>query len=65
MKYLREGGRLFLALLSAAILNEGVNAEPTNWQIDSEHFSVAFEAEHIGYQMPYFFQWYSISSSIR
>ena len=51
MKYLREGGRLFLALLSAAILNEGVNAEPTNWQIDPEHFSVAFEAEHIGYQM--------------
>ena len=51
MKYFREGGRLFLALLSAAILNEGVNAEPTNWQIDPEHFSVAFEAEHIGYQM--------------
>ena len=25
-------------------------AEAADWQIDSDHFSIAFEAEHIGYQ---------------
>ena len=27
-----------------------VFAEAANWRIDPEHFSIAFEAEHIGYQ---------------
>jgi polyisoprenoid-binding protein YceI len=26
------------------------NAEPAEWVIDPEHFSIAFEVEHIGYQ---------------
>ena len=28
----------------------GASAEPTDWNIDPEHFSIAFEAEHVSYQ---------------
>ena len=50
MTFLRESGKLAAALLYAVIFTEGINAEPVNWEIDPEHFSLAFEAEHIGYQ---------------
>ena len=33
-----------------ACLCAGALAEAADWQIDSEHFSILFEAEHIGYQ---------------
>jgi polyisoprenoid-binding protein YceI len=26
------------------------SAEPADWEIDPEHFSIAFEAKHVGYQ---------------
>lgn len=35
-----------LLLLAAGI----ARAEPADWEIDTEHLSVAFDAEHIGYQ---------------
>lgn len=38
---------LFASLLLPASL---LQAEPADWRIDSEHFSIAFEAEHAGYQ---------------
>ena len=28
----------------------GVYAEAADWQIDPDHFSIVFEADHIGYQ---------------
>jgi len=37
---------LWLTALPASL----VMAEPADWEIDSEHFSIVFEAEHIGYQ---------------
>tara|TARA_B110000858_G_scaffold198281_1_gene263715 strand:- start:20355 stop:20945 length:591 start_codon:yes stop_codon:yes gene_type:complete len=38
-------------LLTPLFLAAGmVRAQPTDWEIDSEHFSIAFEAGHIGYQ---------------
>ena len=40
-----------LALLILLPLAAGVaRAEPADWEIDPEHFSIAFEADHIGYQ---------------
>ena len=43
--------RLRLLLLSAMLLVAGlVQAQPVDWEIDPEHFSIAFEADHIGYQ---------------
>jgi len=36
------------ALMLTAI--GAAHAEPADWKIDSEHFSVVFEVEHIGYQ---------------
>jgi polyisoprenoid-binding protein YceI len=35
-----------LALLAA----QSLCAEPADWQVDSEHVSVAFDVDHIGYQ---------------
>ena len=35
----------FLTLFDAVVI-----AEPATWEIDPEHFSIAFESEHIGYQ---------------
>jgi polyisoprenoid-binding protein YceI len=44
--------RLFIApiVLTLAFGVSAINAEPTDWKIDSEHFSITFEAEHIGFQ---------------
>lgn len=41
-----------LLAASAAILAGWgtADAEPADWKIDPEHFSIAFEVEHIGYQ---------------
>ena len=50
MRYEREAEKLVIALLSSIIFTEGTIAEPTTWEIDPEHFSLAFEADHIGYQ---------------
>jgi polyisoprenoid-binding protein YceI len=38
---------VFTSLVLAVSLAE---AEPADWEIDPEHFSIAFEAEHVGYQ---------------
>jgi polyisoprenoid-binding protein YceI len=32
------------------LLVSPVKAEPAEWEIDAEHFSIAFETEHAGYQ---------------
>ena len=39
-------------LLSLALLGPGgfVFGQPVTWEIDPEHFSIVFEADHIGYQ---------------
>ena len=39
-------------LLSLGLLGPGgfVFGQPVTWEIDPEHFSIVFEAEHIGYQ---------------
>ena len=40
-----------LALLALSMFSVGqVQAEPADWEIDPEHFSIAFEAGHVGYQ---------------
>jgi len=40
-----------LALSAAMLAGVGMaHAEPADWKIDPEHFSIAFEVEHIGYQ---------------
>ncbi len=40
-----------LAMLAASIFSTGlVQAEAADWQIDPEHFSIAFEADHVGFQ---------------
>lgn len=39
------------AVLAAVLAGCGLaHAEPADWKIDPEHFSVVFEVEHIGYQ---------------
>jgi polyisoprenoid-binding protein YceI len=41
----------FVRLLAPALLLAGTaGAEPADWRIDPEHFSIAFDVEHIGYQ---------------
>ena len=40
-----------VALLIPVMLSAGIaQAEPADWKIDPEHFSIAFEASHVGYQ---------------
>lgn len=42
---------LMHSLLATAALWVGLaQAEPADWEIDPEHFSIAFAVEHIGYQ---------------
>lgn len=42
---------VFMALwLSFALLANASQAEPADWEIDPEHFSIGFEAGHIGFQ---------------
>jgi len=40
----------FLFLGAALLVAQGLLAEPANWEVDSEHVSVAFDVDHIGYQ---------------
>ena len=42
---------IFLSL-SLGLLGPGgfVFGQPVTWEIDPEHFSIVFEADHIGYQ---------------
>ena len=43
--------QLSLALLTPLLLFAGLaHSQPADWEIDSEHFSIAFEAGHVGYQ---------------
>lgn len=43
--------RLSLALLTPLLLAAGLaKAEQAVWEIDAEHFSIAFETEHVGFQ---------------
>ena len=39
-------------LLTLGLLGPGgfVSGQPVRWEIDPEHFSIVFEADHIGYQ---------------
>lgn len=39
-----------IPLAWALLLAGNVRAEPADWEIDAEHFSVAFAAEHMGFQ---------------
>ena len=41
---------IWLAGCAQALFAAGAYAEAADWQIDPDHFSIAFEAEHIGYQ---------------
>lgn len=41
----------FMAQLGLfSLLASTAKAEPADWEIDAEHFSIVFDAEHIGYQ---------------
>ena len=43
--------KIFLFLLLGTLFTDGLLiAQPATWEIDPEHFSIVFEAEHIGYQ---------------
>ena len=43
--------RMILALFTSLVLTASLaRAEPANWEIDSEHFSISFEVSHIGFQ---------------
>ena len=37
-------------LLAALLAPGAASAEPADWKIDPEHFSILYEVEHIGYQ---------------
>jgi polyisoprenoid-binding protein YceI len=41
---------VFALLAAAALFISPVKAEPADWQIDAEHFSIAFAVAHIDYQ---------------
>lgn len=43
--------RITLTVLAALMPGTGgAHAEPADWEIDPEHFSIIFGAEHVGYQ---------------
>ena len=52
MRKLIQGASLFVRYLIPvfAITATNTNAEPADWEIDPEHFSIVFEAQHIGFQ---------------
>ena len=50
MMHLQKVKRHFPVFFCVIFLGGTIRAEPVNWEIDSEHFSIAFEADHIGYQ---------------
>ncbi|MGM0632622.1 MAG: hypothetical protein ACQETO_05545 [Pseudomonadota bacterium] len=46
--------RNFLVLATALLLSAAVaQAEPADWEIDPEHFSIAFEAGNPGHLRPH------------
>ena len=50
-KYYSSPFQACAVLLLPAILLSGITqAEPADWEIDPDHFSIAFEASHVGYQ---------------
>lgn len=50
-KFYSSPVQLSLALLTPLLLVAGLaHAQPADWEIDPEHFSIAFEAGHVGYQ---------------
>ena len=50
MSYFIKSKRVVLVIISFLCFKGNLRAEPLFWEIDPEHFSVAFETEHIGYQ---------------
>lgn len=43
--------RPYIIIFAAALACAGaVEAEPADWRIDPDHFSIAFDVEHIGYK---------------
>ena len=50
-KFYSSSVQFSLVLLTPLFLIAGLaQAQPADWEIDPEHFSIAFEAGHIGYQ---------------
>ncbi len=45
--------RTWCALWAMPLLSAAATAEPARYEIDPEHFSIVFNAEHIGYQHPW------------
>ena len=50
VSYLRDLKKFTVLLYFLTLFDAVVIAEPATWEIDPEHFSIAFESEHIGYQ---------------
>ena len=50
VSYLRNLKKFSVLLYFLTLFDAVVIAEPATWKIDPEHFSIAFESEHIGYQ---------------
>jgi len=50
-KFYSSPVKLSLVLFASMMLAVGIaQAEPADWEIDPEHFSIAFAVDHIGYQ---------------
>ena len=47
---IRSSLGLLAIIASPSFLATASFAEPAEWEIDAEHFSIAFEAGHIGFQ---------------
>ena len=50
MNYLRKFKKPSSLIFCLIFFDGAVKAEQTIWEIDAEHFSIAFESDHIGYQ---------------
>ena len=50
MFFLRKITRCWIGLCCLVNFYSGLSAEPIEWEIDPDHFSLAFEVGHIGYQ---------------
>ena len=50
VSYLRDLKKFTVLLYFLTLFDAVVIAEQATWKIDPEHFSIAFESEHIGYQ---------------
>lgn len=47
---LPRSARHFALIALALLATVTARAEPADWQIDAEHFSIVFSADHVGYQ---------------